>query len=197
MNVKELFENEELMENIVEDIEDIPEDSKVTYEVWALGYTCDEEMTDAELLVGEFDDPDAAIACAEKVSFRSLREAGYEEPDEETVYFSIEVETVVEDPEDEGTINLGSVYQRELRIDREYGSEEDANPVVELTNSDYVVLEDDNTLKVSCKLLKDFNKNDCVKIKFIDEPESFVLTYKIFSKVEYKDGDYYHLEFIG
>jgi len=197
MNVKELFENEELMENIVEDIEDIPEDTKVTYEVWALGYTCAEEMTDAELLVGEFDDPDAAIACAEKVSFKSLREAGYEEPDEETVYFSIEVETVVEDPEDEGTINLGSVYQRELWIDREYGSEEDANPVVELTNSDYVVLEDDNTLKVSCKLLKDFNKNDYVKIKFIDEPESFVLTYKIFSKVEYKDGDYYHLEFIG
>ena len=197
MNVKELFENEELMENIVEDIEDIPEDTKVTYEVWALGYTCAEEMTDAEILVGEFDDPDAAIACAEKVSFKSLREAGYEEPDEETVYFSIEVETVVEDPEDEGTINLGSVYQRELWIDREYGSEEDANPVVELTNSDYVVLEDDNTLKVSCKLLKDFNKNDYVKIKFIDEPESFVLTYKIFSKVEYKDGDYYHLEFIG
>ena len=197
MNIKELFENEELMENIVEDIEDIPEDTKVTYEVWALGYTCAEEMTDAELLVGEFDDPDAAIACAEKVSFKSLREAGYEEPDEETVYFSIEVETVVEDPEDEGTINLGSVYQRELWIDREYGSEEDANPVVELTNSDYVVLEDDNTLKVSCKLLKDFNKNDYVKIKFIDEPESFVLTYKIFSKVEYKDGDYYHLEFIG
>jgi len=197
MNIKELFENEELMENIVEDIEDIPEDTKVTYEVWALGYTCAEEMTDAEILVGEFDDPDAAIACAEKVSFKSLREAGYEEPDEETVYFSIEVETVVEDPEDEGTINLGSVYQRELWIDREYGSEEDANPVVELTNSDYVVLEDDNTLKVSCKLLKDFNKNDYVKIKFIDEPESFVLTYKIFSKVEYKDGDYYHLEFIG
>ena len=38
MNVKELFENEELMNNIVEDIEDIPEDSEVTYEVWALGY---------------------------------------------------------------------------------------------------------------------------------------------------------------
>jgi hypothetical protein len=199
MNIKELLENDELMESIVEDLDDIPEDSEVTYEVWALGYTCDEELTDAEILVGEFDDPDAAIACAEKVSFKSLHEAGYEEPDEETVYFSIEVETVVEDPEDEdgGTMNLGTVYSRELWIDGEYGSEEDVEPPVELTTADYSVLTDDNTLVVSCKILKNFNKNDYIRIKFIDEPDSFVLTYKIFSKVEYKDGDYYHLEFIN
>jgi hypothetical protein len=196
MNIKELLENDELMESIVDDLDDIPEDSEVTYEVWALGYTCDEECTDAEILVGEFDDPDAAIACAEKVSFKSLCEAGYEEPDEETVYFSIEVETVVEDPEDDGTMNLGTVYSRELWIDGEYGSEEDVEPPVELTTADYSVLTDDNTLVVSCKILKNFNKNDYVRIKFIDEPDSFVLTYKIFSKVEYKDGDYYHLEFI-
>lgn len=196
MNVRELLENDELMESIVEEITDLMEDLEVTYEVWALGYTCDEECTDAEILVGEFDDPDAAIACAEKVSFKSLHEAGYEEPDEETVYFSIEVETVVEDPENDGTMNLGTVYSRELWIDGEYGSEEDVEPPVELTTADYSVLTDDNTLVVSRKILKNFNKNDYVRIKFIDEPDSFVLTYKIFSKVEYKDGDYYHLEFI-
>lgn len=198
MNVKELLESEELMESIVEDIEEIPEDAEVCYEVWALGYTCSEEMTDAEILVGEFDNPDAAIACAEKVSFKSLREAGYEEPDEETVYFSIEVETVVEDPEDEdgGTMNIGSIYSRELWIDGEYDSEENVDPVVELKTSDYSVLED-GELKVSRKLLKDYNKNDYVNFRFVDEPESFILRYKIVSKVEYADGDYYHLDFIG
>jgi hypothetical protein len=194
MNVKELLENEELMESIVEDIEDFPEDSEVSYEVWALGYTCDEEMTDAEILVGEFNDPDAAIACAEKVSFKSLREAGYEEPDEETVYFSIEVETVVEDPEDEdgGTMNIGSIYSRELWIDGEYGAEEDAEPTIFIYSKDYELLED-GILKVRRELLKDYNKNDCVKLYFAEE-ESCTLTYKIISKVEYADGDYYHCE---
>jgi hypothetical protein len=204
--VKELFENEELMNNIVEDIEDIPEDSEVTYEVWALGYTCDEEMTDAEILVGEFDDPDAAIACAEKVSFKSLHEAGYEEPDEETIYFSIEVETVVEDPDDEdgGTMNLGTVYSRELWLDGEYGSEEETgleddeesdfeDPIVAVAKDDYELLED-GTLKLSAKSLKGFNKNDYIRVQFLGEPDVARLPYRIVSKVIYADGDYYHCE---
>ena len=194
MKVKELFENKELMNNIVEDLEEIPDDTEVNYEVWALGYTCDEELTDAEILVGEFDDPDAAIACAEKVSFKSLHEAGYEEPDEETVYFSIEVETVIEDPDDEdgGTMNIGTIYSRELWIDGDYGSENDIDPVVELSIADYEITEEGD-IKVSCKILKDYNKNDYVKIRFVGEFNSQVITYKIISKVEYKDGDYYHL----
>ena len=46
--------------------------------------------------------------------------------DSETTYFSIEVETVVEDPEEDGTMNLGTVYSRVLWLDGEYGSEEEA-----------------------------------------------------------------------
>ena len=198
--VKDLFENEELMNNIVEDLDEIPEDSEVTYEVWALGYTCDEELTDAEILVGEFNDPDAAIACAEKVSFKSLREAGYDEPDEKAVYFSIEVETVVEDPEDEdgGTINIGTVYSRELWIDGEYGSEEDAldfgdYEIVTTCAGDYELL-DDGTLKLKAEFMKGFNKNDIIRIKFIDENDTYPLPYKIVSKVVYADGDYFHCE---
>ena len=117
MNVKELLENDELMESIVEDIDDIPEDSEVTYEVWALGYNEDEDCTDDEVLVGEFTDPDEAIAYAEKVNLEKIKELGYGEADPNTAYFSIEVETVVDDPEDEGTMNLGSVYTRELWLD--------------------------------------------------------------------------------
>jgi hypothetical protein len=195
MNVKELFENEELMDSIVADIEDIPEDSEVTYEVWALGYDVDDDCTDDEVLIGEFTDPDEAVACAEKATIEQINELGFGKPDPTTAYFSIEVETVVEDPEDEGTMNIGTIYSRDLWLDGEHGSVEDAEPTIFIYSKDYELLKD-GTLKVRRELLKDYNKNDCVKLYFAEE-ESCTLTYKIISKVEYADGDYYHLEFIG
>ena len=198
MNVKELFENEELMNNIVEDLEDFPEDTEITYEVWALGYTKDDDCTDDEVLVGEFTDPDTAVAYAEKVNLELIKELGYGEADPATAYFSIEVETVVDDEDNDCTMNIGSVYQRDLWLDGEYGDEESAglgdySNVVCVTEKDFELLED-GTLKVSCKLLRDFNKNDNIFFEFSDEPDITVLPYKITSKVEYKDGDYYHCE---
>ncbi len=195
MNVKDLLENEELMKSIVEDIEDIPEDSEVSYEVWALG--CDDcgGSTETDFLIGEYDDPDKAIACAKKFNLETLK-TDYEKPHPDTYYFSIEVETVVEDPEDEdgSTMNIGTIYSRDLWIDGEYDSVEDTEPTIFIYNKDYELLED-GTLKVRRELLKDFNKNDRVKLCFIEE-DSCSLTYKIISKVEYADGDYYHLDFI-
>ena len=116
MTVKEMLTNSEIVENIVEDITEIPEDSEVTYEVWALGYTEDEDCTDDEVLIGEFTDIDEAVKCAEAVTLEKIKEHGYRAADPDTAYFSIEVETVVEDPEDEGTVNIGSVYNRDLWI---------------------------------------------------------------------------------
>ena len=60
-------------------------------------------------------------------------------------------------------------------------------------DSDYEILED-NTLKVSCDLLKGYNKNDIVFICLPHEDNDFVLTYKIMSRVMYEDGNYYHCE---
>jgi len=199
MNVKELFENKELMESIVEDIDELPEDTEVVYEVWAIGYDSEDDCTEAEVLVGEFDNPDEAVACADKVTIEQLNEIGYECPIPGTAYFSIEVETVVEDPEDEcgGTMNIGTVYSRDLWIDGEYGTDEDApdygDPVVAVAEGDYELLED-GTLKLSAKFLKGFNKNDTIRVQFIVEPDVDLLPYKIMSKVEYADGDYYHCE---
>jgi hypothetical protein len=200
MTVKELFENEELMESIVEDIEDIPEDSEVTYEVWALG--CDDcgNCAEDEFLLGEFSDPSQAVAFASSVTMDILKSRGPAEfgsniLPEGTTYFSIEVETVVEDPEDEdeGTMNIGTIYSRDLWID---GPEATTDPIVELTGKDYE-LTNDGELKISCELLKNFNKNDYVSVIFVEESRSWPMPYKIISKVEYADGDYYHLEFIG
>ena len=119
MNVKELLMNEELMNNIVEDIDEIPEDSEVTYEVWSLGYDEEEDCINSRLL-GEFADPDMAVACAEHVTLETLKEKyKYIHPD--ICYFSIEVETVVLDPEDEnfGTMNIGTIYRRTISRDSE------------------------------------------------------------------------------
>ena len=130
MNVKELLENKELMDSIIEDIEDIPEDSEVTYEVWALGYTEGGESTEEDILVDIFldaeADPAKAIACAKNVTLDQLKDIIDRAPKPETAYFTIEVETVVENPDDDGTMNIGTVYSRDLWLDGSYGSVEDA-----------------------------------------------------------------------
>ena len=118
MNVKELLENEELMNNIVEDIEEVPEDSEVTYEVWALGYAEDDTCTGSELLIGEFDDPDEAVECAKNFDFVDFSGLINFEHEAEQFFgrvarFSIEVETVVNDSVD-GSMNIGTVYRKDL-----------------------------------------------------------------------------------
>jgi hypothetical protein len=202
MKFKEIYNNPELLECIVEDIEEIPEDTEVSYEVWALGYNKEDDCTDDEVLVGEFENPDEAIAYAEKVNLEMINELGYGDPDPDTAYFSVEVETVIETPDDEdsGTMNIGSLYSRDLWIDGEYGSEEDVSeegddPIVAITNEDFELLED-GTLKISCQLLKGFNKNDYVRFDFVEEPDAALLTYKIMSKVVYVGGTYFHCELI-
>ena len=118
MNVKELLTNEELMESIVEDFEDFPEDTEVIYEVWALGYTENGESTEEDVLVDIFldADPVEAVACAKNVTLDQIKDIIDRAPHAMTAYYSIEVETVVDDPDDEGTMNIGTIYRRELQI---------------------------------------------------------------------------------
>ena len=195
MTVKDLFENEELMNNIVEDLEDFPEDTEVTYCVFALGYNKDEAPTEDEVLLGEFTDPDAAVEYAKKVDLELINELGFGESDPTTQYYSIEVESVVTDPEDEegGTMNIGTIYHDELWLDELAAELGDYSNVVCVSNKDFEILED-GTMKVSCELLKDFNKNDHVLLEFVEENPPAVLEYKIMSKVIYADGEYYHCE---
>jgi hypothetical protein len=116
--IKNLFENDELVKNIVEDIEDIPEDTEVFYAVWALGHNECDDPTDDEVLVGEFTDPAEAVKYAKTVTLDLIKEFGYGVANPNTAYFSIEVETVIGDPDDEdgGTMNIGTIYQFNLQI---------------------------------------------------------------------------------
>jgi hypothetical protein len=213
MNIKDLQNNEDLMNNLVDDIDEIPEDSEVSYEVWAIGYDANKNITDAEMLIGEFNNPDEAVEKAKTISLADILHQAAEEHDgsepiDDVAYISVEVETTVANEADDEIFNIGTIYQRELWIDGEYGSEENVDnhdfddfeddvedpEIVYIVNrSDYEILED-NTLKVSCDLLKGYNKNDTVFICLPHEDNDFVLTYKIMSRVMYEDGDYYHCE---
>lgn len=197
VTVKDLFENEELMNSIIEDITEVPEDTEVFYSVWALGINQKDKLTDAAVLLGEFTDPDEAIEYAENVTVESISEHSYTSITTEIAHFNIEVETVIGDPDDDdgGTVNIGTIYKRDLWLDGEYGNEEDVDPFIELHTADYIILED-GTMKVSCNILRDFNKNDFVRVYFIDEPESRPMGYQIISKELCEDGCYYILELL-
>jgi len=205
LTLKEVMENRDLAKFIAEDIDEIPEDVEVTYELWAIGYNADGAVTDTEMFIAEFTDPDAAIEFAKKTTMADIVHQAAEEhngstPAENVTYISLEVETVV-DEDEEGTMNIGTIYKRELWIDGEYGSEEDIpepedeySEVVPVTAKDYKLLED-GSLEISCDILKNFNKNDMVQIWFTDENKDYhpILTYKIISKTT---GNKYICEFI-
>lgn len=201
LTLKEVMENKDLAKFIAEDLDEIPEDAEVTYELWAIGYNADGAVTDTEMFIAEFKDPDAAIEFAQKVTMADIVHQAAEEhdgsmPAENVTYISLEVETVVDEDED-GTMNIGTIYKRELWIDGEYGDEEDApedeySEVVPVTAKDYRLLED-GSLEIDCDILKNFNKNDMVQIWFTDEDHKSILTYKIISKTT---GNKFICEFI-
>ena len=202
MTVKEIMENEDLAVHIAEDIEDFPEDTPVSYAIWAIGYANGSEVTDTDMFIKEFSDPDEAVEFAKKLTLADIVHQAAEEhteaePTENVSYISIEVETVIEDTENDETMNIGTIYKRELWIDGEYGAEEDApedaySEVVPVTSKDYQLLED-GSLEIGCDVLKDFNKNDMVQIWFTDEDHKSILTYKIISKTT---GNKFICEFI-
>lgn len=185
----------DFLKGLEDTLNDLPDTTDITYEVWALGYTSDNKITDTEIFLEEFDDLDKAKAYAEKLTVKEILE--YEDAaklvDDRVAYFMIEVQTVVDDPDDDGTISLISTINKELWI-ADDPEDEEPQVVIALSKDDYTVLED-GTLKVSCECLKGFNKNDYVMFHFIGEESDYIM-YKIISKVAYNDGDYYHCEFI-
>ena len=178
---------DEMVNEILNDIEEDFDINKVTYEVWALGYDCDGEFTGTDLLLGVFDDPDDAVQYAAIVTWNDIRHMeGADKFKRTSDMLSIEVETVVdcEDDTTVDTMNVGTIFAKSVCVFIED---------LRLSSNDFEIVEEDK-IKVSCDILKDFNKNDKVKIYFIDGKAVF--NYKIISRVVYADGEYYHLEFL-
>lgn len=176
--VKDLLENEELMNDITEDLDDFPEDAEVTYEVWAIGYDENGQTTDAEMLLGTFDDPDFAASYAKAITFEDVMEIvgenDYDGFDGNVQSISIEVETVIDEGEE--TVNVGTVYCKSIDVF------EDLPKYITLSNKDYELLED-GSIKIPCELLNDYNKNDYITVIFEDDNTSAPMVYKIISKL--------------
>lgn len=194
--VKDLKNNEELVKNIVEDLEDFDEYDNITYEVWAMGYDQEGAVSGAEMLINSFADPDVAVRFAANTTLAEIvhqaaEEDGNKEFDVQLSHISVEVETVVDD-ENEGTMNIGTIYRKDIYLDEELEADEVEYEVVSLTEKNYKLCED-GSIEVPCVLLSQFNKNDQVQFVFDDEDNKPVLTYKIISKTS---DDKYICEFI-
>ena len=176
---------DETVNEIIESLDDFDAEN-AWYEVWAIGYTDEGELAGAEMLLGTFDDADSAVQYASIITYADIRQE-----DEDEIFvrtsdmLSIEVETVVDcEDEEEGTMNVGTIFAKSMCVFVED---------IRVTTKEYEIVEDDK-LKISCKILKDFNKNDKVKVYFSEE--KMILTYKIISRVIYDDGEYYHLDLL-
>lgn len=196
-----------IINSLVED-EGLDTDTKVTFEVWSIGYDEDGTITDSEMFIAEFEDPDEAINYAKNLTLSDIIQKASEEPiNFEDEYanvecISVEVETVIDNPEDEEeTLNIGTIYYKYISLNE---SEEEPEPepdscedAVQLTSEDYTLLED-GSLVVPCNLMKGYNKNDYVRIRFIDEDANPILTYKIVSRTtgDFEGVDAFICEFV-
>lgn len=168
-----------LVDNLAKEIEEIPEDHTIVYEVWAIGYNSEGAVTDTELFFKDFSDPDLAVAYAKQLTLADVVYKASEENTDiksipEVTYLSIEVETVINDEDDEfigGTMNIGTVFRKELWIKAD----------LQLSEQDYTLLED-GTLEVNGDLLKGFEVKDLVKVFFVDNSAETLLTYQVVKK---------------
>ena len=104
---------------LISDLEadiDLSEETVVVYEVWAIGYDANDKLTGIELMIRAFGNPDKAVKFAEELQKQDI----FVEADCEgklsalkasVAYVTIEVETVVNDPETCGTMNVGTIYR--------------------------------------------------------------------------------------
>jgi hypothetical protein len=112
-----MLNNEDILD--VEEIEDFDPNEEITYLVCALGYSENDECTDCEVYLEEFDDPAEAIAFAKSVNLSTIIKYAVEQKQDisETAYFNLEVETVVPfDAPDEGTENIDTIWETQINI---------------------------------------------------------------------------------
>lgn len=177
-----------IVNELLEDVE-VPEDIPVTYEVWAIGYDEENCVTDAELLLGTFTDPDEAVCFAKGLTLPDVVNLAADDQCDITteVYtISIEVETVVPE-EDGGTMSVGTIYKKTLEVS-------DLPEYVSLSSDEYELIIETGEIKVPCNILKDYNKNDKITVIFTEKGEPWPIVYKIISKTT---SGHYICEFIG
>lgn len=175
----------DIVNELLKEVE-VPEDIPVMYEVWAIGFDEEDELTGASMVLGTFDDPDLAVEYAKALTLADVvnlaADDEYADLTVETHSISIEVETVVPSPdEEELNMNVGTVYKKRFEI------YEELPQYVPLSVDDFKLMENGD-IQVPCKVLKDYNKNDCFTAIFEDGSISQPMVYRIISKTT--DGHY-------
>lgn len=171
----------DIINELVKDIE-TPEDVPVTYEVWAIGYTEEDEPTGAALVLGTFEDPDQAVSFARDTTLADVVNLAADDECEinyDTQYISIEIETVVSANDDlVESMNVGTVYRKKIELFEELPD------FVCLSNDEYEVIEETGNIAVPSQLLSNYNKNDVITVLFEDEEEPWPIEYRIICKTD-------------
>lgn len=98
----------------IEELDDFSVNEKATYLICALGYDENDKSTGCEVYLKEFEFPDEAIIFAKTVDLAVLLQYAAEQGVDisETTYFNLEVETVVECDDSEGsTENIDTIWE--------------------------------------------------------------------------------------
>jgi len=109
-NIEDLIDLSELEDIDLDDLKD------ATYEVWALGIDKHDNITDTEVLLGEFEKPEDAVAFACTVDLKLIKEKYGKQIPTKLKQFNIEVETVVCDEDEDYTENVGTIFRIEVLV---------------------------------------------------------------------------------
>jgi len=105
--------DDELTEADLDDLDDSIS-SKTSYEVWALGVNKFDSVTNFEVLLGEFDDPEEARTFAWTVDLDLVRSKTAKAFPSDLKQLNIDVETVVDNGD--YTENIGTILRVELVV---------------------------------------------------------------------------------
>lgn len=158
---------------MADELDDLLIEAVHMYEVWAIGYDCNDKPTEFDYLLYTAVDPDDAITFADSVTSFDVKAV---EADAliKADHFSIEVETtaVIEDE----PMNLGTIYRRSLY----YNS---ITADIMLSSDDYKV-QDDGSLLVTSRFLNKLKDKETINVFFLDSGESSLLTIKIIEELD-------------
>lgn len=164
----------DLINDLEGELVDTSTTSETLYEIWALGYDENDEVTGAELLMCEFKDPDEAVEFAKALSLsevllRSTEDMGcdiFENPPP-SAYISVEVETVISS--EDSYFNVGTIYRKKLFLN--------VPPGIILDEDAFEVTEEG--IRISKQVFDDFVKDSYIDISF---GTNEVIPYKMLSE---------------
>lgn len=105
------MENDNLPFDDIDELEDFDVKS-AKYQVWVFKYDKDQNILDDNLLIGEFEEPDAAITKAKELVINLKALMNMVTP--ESYYLQVEVETVVD--VDGGEENVATIFQENIQM---------------------------------------------------------------------------------